>query len=77
LLGSTLIMRKYGYVYNIQDTPNNNIWTIEREIELKDSSIVYGCEGNFDIPEGKGQMFTQQDFLVWLEENKNPSEDII
>jgi len=69
LLDSTLIM-KYGYVYNIQDTPNNNIWTIEREIELKDGLIVYGCEGNFDILEGKGQMFTQQDFLVWLEENR-------
>ena len=69
MLGSTLIM-KYGYVYNIQDTPNNNIWTTEREIELKDGLIVYGCEGNFDVEEGKGQMFTQQDFLIWLGENR-------
>lgn len=72
-MGSTLIM-KYGYVYKIEYTPNGNHWTESREIELKDGSIVYGCEGDFDIPEGKGQMFTQQEFLVWLEENRKEQE---
>jgi len=69
LLGGTLIM-KYGYVYNIQDTPSDNYWTQSREIELKDNSIVYGCEGEFEVKEGKGEMFTKQEFLVWLEENR-------
>jgi hypothetical protein len=59
----------YGYVYNIQDTPSENIWTKSREIELLDGSIVYGLEGVFDIEEGKGQMFTQSQFLIWLAEN--------
>jgi len=70
LLGSTLIMSKYGYVKNIIDTPKNNIWMAERNIELKDNSIVYGCEGDFDIEKGKGKMFTKHDFLIWLEENR-------
>jgi len=69
LLGRTLIM-KYGYIYNIQDTPSGNFWTQSREIELLDGSIVYGCEGNFEIEEGKGQMFTRQNFITWLEENR-------
>ena len=42
----------------------------ERNIELKDNSIVYGCEGDFDIEKGKGKMFTKHDFLIWLEENR-------
>jgi hypothetical protein len=37
----------YGYVYNIADTPQDNIWTQGREIELNDGSIVYGLEGEF------------------------------
>lgn len=60
---------KYGYVYNIQDTPSANVWTQSREIEMIDGSIVYGCEGNFDIEDGKGQMFTKENFLIWLGEN--------
>lgn len=66
-MGSTLI--KYGFVYDIIDTPNGNVWTQSREIELLDGSIVYGCEGNFEIEEGKGQMFTKENFLIWLGEN--------
>ena len=60
---------KYGYVYNIQDTPIANLWTQSREIELIDDSIVYGCEGDFDIEQVKGQMFTKENFLIWLDEN--------
>jgi len=63
-------MKKYGYVFNLEDTPSNNYWTESREIELKDESIVYGCEGDFEIEQSKGQMFTKQEFLVWLEENR-------
>jgi hypothetical protein len=60
---------KYGYVYNIQDTPSANVWTQSREIKLLDGSIVYGCEGDFDIEQVKGQMFTKENFLIWLDEN--------
>ncbi len=60
---------KYGYVNKIEDTPNGNFWTQSREIELLDGTIVYGCEGNFDIEDGKGQMFTKENFLIWLGEN--------
>jgi hypothetical protein len=67
-LGGSLIM-KYGYVYKIEDTPNGNVWTQSREIELLDGSIVYGLEGDFEIEESKGQMFTQSKFLIWLGEN--------
>jgi hypothetical protein len=62
-------MRKYGYVNKIEDTPNGNVWTQSREIGLLDGTIVYGLEGDFEIEEGKGQMFTQSQFLIWLGEN--------
>ncbi len=62
-------MRKYGYVYKIEDTPSDNVWTQSREIELLDGTIVYGCEGDFDIEQVKGQMFTKENFLIWLGEN--------
>lgn len=65
---------EYGYVYKLEDTPSGNYWTQSREIELKDGSIVYGCEGNFEVEQGKGQMFTQQEFLVWLEKNRKQEE---
>ena len=64
----------YGYVYNIADTPQDNHWTQSREIELKDDSIVYGCEGNFEIEQGKGEMFTKENFLIWLSENRKQEE---
>ena len=60
---------KYGYVNKIKDTPSDNLWKQSREIELLDGSIVYGCEGNFDIEEGKGEIFTKENFLIWLGEN--------
>ncbi len=66
-MGSTLI--KYGFGYDIIDTPNGNFWTQSREIEMNDGTIVYGCEGDFEIKEGKGQMFTKENFLIWLGEN--------
>lgn len=59
----------YGYVYNIEYTPSGNLWTQSREIELLDGTIVYGCEGDFDIEQVKGQMFTKENFLIWLGEN--------
>jgi len=60
---------KYGYVNKIEDTPNENFWTQSREIEMNDGTIVYGCEGDFEIEEGKGQIFTKENFLIWLGEN--------
>ena len=73
-MGSTLIMRRYGYVFNLEDTPNENFWKQSREIELIDGSIVYGCEGDFDIEQVKGQMFTKENFLIWLGENAKQEE---
>jgi len=72
-VGSTLIM-KYGYINKIEDTPSGNFWTQSREIELLDGTIVYGCEGNFDIEDGIGQMFTKENFLIWLGENAKQQE---
>jgi hypothetical protein len=60
---------KYGYVNKIENTPNENFWKHSREIELLDGSIVYGCEGDFDIEQAKGQIFTKENFLIWLGEN--------
>jgi hypothetical protein len=60
---------KYGYINKIEDTPKGNYWTQSREIELLDGSIVYGLEGLFDIEQVKGQMFTKENFLIWLGEN--------
>ena len=65
---------KYGYVNKIEDTPSGNLWTQSREIELLDGSIVYGCEGNFDIEQVKGEMFTKENFLIWLGENAKQEE---
>ena len=64
----------YGYIHNIADTPQDNYWTKAREIELKDGTIVYGLEGNFEIEQGKGEMFSKENFLVWLSENKKQEE---
>ena len=64
----------YGYVYNIADTPQDNHWTQGREIKLNDGSIVYGLEGDFEIEQGKGQMFSKENFLVWLSENRKQEE---
>jgi len=64
----------YGYVYKIEDTPKANFWTQSREIELLNGTIVYGCEGNFEIEEAKGEMFTQSQFLIWLGENAKQEE---
>ena len=65
---------KYGYINKIEDTPSGNFWTQSREIELLDGSIVYGCEGDFEIEQGKGEMFTKENFLVWLSENRKQEE---
>lgn len=65
---------KYGYVNKIEDTPSANVWTQSREIEMNDGSIVYGCEGDFDIEQVKGQMFTKENFLIWLGENTKQEE---
>jgi len=64
----------YGYVYNIADTPQDNYWTKGREIELNDGAIVYGLEGDFEIEQGKGEMFTKENFLIWLSENRKQEE---
>ena len=64
----------YGYTHKIQDTPKENKWTQGREIELIDSSIVYGLEGNFEIEQGKGEMFSKENFLIWLSENRKQEE---
>ena len=65
---------KYGYINKIEDTPSGNFWTQSREIELNDGTIVYGCEGDFEIEQGKGEMFTKENFLIWLGENEKQEE---
>ena len=65
---------KYGYINKIEDTPIGNLWAQSREIEMNDGSIVYGCEGDFDIEQGKGEMFTKENFLIWLSENRKQEE---
>ncbi len=72
-MGGTLIM-KYGYVNKIEDTPNGNFWTQSREIEMNDGTIVYGLEGDFEINQGKGEMFSKENFLAWLLENRKQQE---
>ena len=67
---------KYGYINKIEDTPSGNFWTQSREIELLDGSIVYGCEGDFEIEQGKGEMFSKENFLIWLSENRKQEEII-
>ena len=64
----------YGYVNNIADTPQENKWTKGRDIGMNDGSIVYGLEGDFEIEQGKGEMFTKENFLVWLSENRKQEE---
>jgi len=64
----------YGYIHNIKDTPKDNKWTKGRDIEMNDGSIVYGLEGNFKIEQGKGEMFSKENFLVWLSENRKQQE---
>ena len=64
----------YGYIRKIKDTPQDNHWTQGREIEINDGSIVYGLEGNFEIEQGKGEMFSKENFLVWLSENRKQEE---
>ena len=64
----------YGYTHNIKDTPKENNWKQCREIELIDGSIVYGLEGDFEIEQGKGEMFTKENFLIWLGENTKQEE---
>lgn len=39
----------YGFLENIEDTPNDNAWTESREIKLNDESIVFGYEGATEI----------------------------
>lgn len=60
---------KYGYVFTIEDTPKNNIWKSNREITLNDGSIVYGIKGNIAIKSNIGQVFTPENFKIWLNEN--------
>lgn len=64
----------YGYVNNIADTPQENKWTQGREIKLNDGTIVYGLEGDFEIEQSKGEMFTKENFLIWLSENRKQEE---
>jgi len=64
----------YGYIHNIADTPKENKWTKGREIELNNGTIVYGVEGDFEIKQGKGEMFSKENFLVWLSENRKQEE---
>ena len=64
----------YGIIYNIQDTPNDNVWTHGREIELKDNSIVYGYEGQTDVSEVGIAFENAEAINIWLEENRKQEE---
>lgn len=65
---------KYGFVYKIEDTPKENVWKSSREIELKNGSIVFGCEGDFTLTSSKGKMWTVAYFQKWLSENQKQEE---
>ena len=67
-------MKYYGYVINIEDTPDDNVWTDNREIELSDDTIVYGCEGDTLI--GADLVTTSTYFRSWLESNSKTDDDI-
>jgi len=64
----------YGFVYNASDLPNDNVWTVGNELTLNDDSVVFGYEGSTEITDvSKGQTFSVQDFIVWLNDNLKPS----
>ena len=65
----------YGIIYNIEDTPQDNCWTQSREIELKDSSIVYGYEGQTDVSDVGISFKNAEAINAWLEENRKPLEN--
>jgi hypothetical protein len=66
---ATNIMKYYGFTYNQNDLPQDNVWKSIVEITLKDNTVVYGYEGYTEIEETKGQTFTKKNFIKWREEN--------
>lgn len=63
-------MTYYGFLVNIEDTPKNNVWTVEREITLNDGSVVYGYEGKTVIDDEEGSFFeTAELFIEWRTAN--------
>jgi len=63
----------YGFLENIEDTPEDNVWTGEREIKLNDGSIVYGYEGATEID---NYFSTAELFIEWRTAN-TPEEGIL
>lgn len=68
----TSLIMKYGYVINIADTPTDNKWTVGREIELLDGTIVYGCEGQ--TLSGAVVIGNAEQFNAWRETNTKQDE---
>lgn len=66
----------YGIIYNIEDTPNDNVWTHDREIELNNNSIVYGYEGQTDVSEVGISFENAKAINKWLAENRK-QKDIV
>jgi hypothetical protein len=64
----------YGIIYNIEDTPNDNVWTHGREIELNDNSIVYGYEGQTDVSDVGVSFENAEAINVWLSENRKQTD---
>jgi len=56
----------YGFLENIEDTPEDNIWTGSREITLNDGSVVYGYEGATEID---NCFETAELFIEWITAN--------
>ena len=66
----------YGIIYNIEDTPIDNCWTNGREIQMLDSSIVYGYEGQTDVSKVGISFENAQAIRDWLNENRKQQEII-
>jgi hypothetical protein len=65
---------KYGIIYKIEETPNDNVWTHSREIELNNNSIVYGYEGQTGVSEVGISFENAEAINVWLSENRKQTD---
>ncbi len=64
----------YGIIYNIEKTPNDNIWAQGREIEMNEGSFVFGYEGQTDVSEVGISFENAEAINIWLNENRKQEE---
>jgi len=67
----------YGIIYNIEDTPTDNVWTHSREIELNDGTIVFGYEGQTDVTDVGLSFQNAKEIGSWLDENRKQQDQEI